>query len=249
MQAHSEGRRGPDSAALEVGRLSERLAKTVVIGHELPLIREGLVRLCESRGEFAVVAHYSSGSAALQGILKLEPDIGVLDLDLSDLFALEIVRQIRVAGIKSRIVILATRNDRKTVLEALRGGANAYVLKSGPPSDLFEAFHQALSGGVYVSPPIEMSTVINGSSRPAETDPIESLSAREYQVYSLLVDGVRAKEIAARLELSPKTVDTYRASLMRKLDIYDVAGLVRFAIKREMTASNPEKDQSACSVG
>lgn len=227
--------------------MSEHLAKTVVIGHELPLMREGLVRLCESRDEFVVVAHYSSGSAALRGILQFQPDIGILDLDLSDLFALEILRQIRVAGVKSRIVILANRSDRKTVLEALRGGASAYVLKSGPPSDLFEAFEQATSGGIYVSPPIEMNAIFTGSSRETETDPIESLSAREYQVYSLLVDGVRAKEIAARLELSPKTVDTYRASLMRKLDIYDVAGLVRFAIKREMTAAS--KDQDAYSIG
>ena len=105
--------------------MSESLAKTVVIGHELPLMREGLVRLCESREEFVVVAHYSSGSAVLRGILQLEPDIGVLDLDLSDLFALEILRQIRVSGIKSRIVLLANRTDRKTVIEALSGGASA----------------------------------------------------------------------------------------------------------------------------
>ena len=182
--------------------MSEHLAKTVVIGHELPLMREGLVRLCESREEFVVVAHYSSGSAALRGILQFQPDIGILDLDLSDLFALEILRQIRVAGVKSRIVILANRSDRKTVLEALRGGASAYVLKSGPPSDLFEAFEQATSGGVYVSPPIELNAVFTGSSRQTEVDPIESLSAREYQVYSLLVDGVRAKEIAARLAIT-----------------------------------------------
>ena len=228
--------------------MSERTTKTVVIGHELPLIRESLARLCESQAEFAVIGHYGSGNAVLRGILDLAPDIGVLDFDLSDLYALEIIRRLRVSGSRTRIVVLANQTDRKTVLETLRSGASAYVLKSGPAADLFEAFKQATSGGVFVSPPIEMTDVFNGSTRSAGVDPIETLSAREYQVYSLLVGGVRAKEIAARLDISPKTVDTYRASLMRKLDIHDVAGLVRFAIKREMTTSNPERARNAVSI-
>ncbi len=228
--------------------MPERTTKTVVIGHELPLIREGLVRLCESQHEFGVIGHYGSGKAALRGILSLAPDIGVLDFDLSDVYALEIIRRLRVSGSRSRIVVLANQTDRKTVLETLRSGASAYVLKSGPSADLFEAFRQATSGGVFVSPPIEMANVFNASTRSGGVDPIETLSAREYQVYSLLVGGVRAKEIAARLEISPKTVDTYRASLMRKLDIHDVAGLVRFAIKREMNGSNPEKAGGALSI-
>jgi DNA-binding NarL/FixJ family response regulator len=78
-----------------------------------------------------------------------------------------------------------------------------------------------------------MGKIFSTRKGPAD-DPIDQLSAREYQVFTLLVDGTRAKEIAARLELSPKTVDTYRASLMRKLDIHDVAGLVKFAIQREL---------------
>jgi DNA-binding NarL/FixJ family response regulator len=98
-----------------------------------------------------------------------------------------------------------------------------------------EALAQFTQGGIYVSPQIEvMSLFGDGNGRNQGSDPIESLSSREFQVFSLLVEGVRAKEIAARLSLSPKTVDTYRSSLMRKLDIHDVAGLVKFAIKRDL---------------
>jgi DNA-binding NarL/FixJ family response regulator len=98
-----------------------------------------------------------------------------------------------------------------------------------------EALSQFTQGGIYVSPQIEvMSLFGDGPGRFQNDDPLESLSSREFQVFSLLVEGIRAKEIAARLSLSPKTVDTYRSSLMRKLDIHDVAGLVKFAIRRDL---------------
>jgi DNA-binding NarL/FixJ family response regulator len=101
---------------------------------------------------------------------------------------------------------------------------------------MIEAFEQVLDGSVYVSPQLELNKIFTSNPKTAPEDPIDALSAREYQVFSFLVEGVRAKEIAARLELSPKTVDTYRASLMRKLDIHDVAGLVKFAIQRDLTS-------------
>jgi DNA-binding NarL/FixJ family response regulator len=165
------------------------------------------------------------------------PDIAVLDLNLPDLFTLEIVRRVKEAQLPTRIVVLSTRRDRKTVVEALRSGVSAFLLKSGPSHQLLEAFEQVLDGGIYVSPGLELDKLFSPGAKTSSADPIESLSAREHQVFSLLVEGIRAKEIAARLELSPKTVDTYRASLMRKLDIHDVAGLVKFAIQRDLTSS------------
>lgn len=165
------------------------------------------------------------------------PDIAVLDLNLPDLFTLEVVRRIRDAGLTTKLVVLSTRRDRKTVVEALRCGVSAFLLKSAPSHELLEAFSQILEGGIYVSPELELNKIFCPGQKPSADDPLQSLSAREYQVFSLLCEGVRAKEIAARLSLSPKTVDTYRASLMRKLDIHDVAGLVKFAIQRDLTSS------------
>ena len=166
------------------------------------------------------------------------PDIAVLDLNLPDLFTLEIVRRAKEAGIPTKIVVLSTRRDRKTVVEALRCGVSAFLLKSGPSVQLLEAFEQILDGGIYVSPQLELNKIFGPGQKSSPDDPLEMLSAREYQVFSLLVEGIRAKEIAARLELSPKTIDTYRASLMRKLDIHDVAGLVKFAIQRDLTSTH-----------
>ena len=208
----------------------------VLLADDLTLVREGLAALCRAQPAYRVVGQCSEGAAALRMILEQRPDIAVLDLNLSDLYTLEIVRRVRENEIPTKIVVLSTRRDRKTVVEALRAGVNAFLLKSAPLSQLLDAFEQILDGGIYVSPQLELNKIFNATGKTPPEDPLESLSAREYQVFTLLVEGIRAKEIAARLELSPKTVDTYRASLMRKLDIHDVAGLVKFAIQRDLTS-------------
>jgi len=171
-------------------------------------------------------------------IEEQHPDIAVLDMNLTDLFTLEIVRRVRAANLPTRIVVLSTRKDRKTVVEALRCGVNGFLLKSAPSHQMLEAFQQVLDGGIYVSPSLELDKIFSPSHKSGPEDPIETLSAREHQVFSLLIEGTRAKEIAARLNLSPKTVDTYRASLMRKMDIHDVASLVKFAIHRDLISAD-----------
>ncbi len=209
---------------------------SILLADDLTLVREGLAALCSAQHAYRVVGQCSEGVVALRLIESMRPDIAVLDLNLPDLFTLEIVRRVRDAKVQTKIVVLSTRRDRKTVVEALRCGVNAFLLKSAPASQLLEAFEQILDGGIYVSPQLELNRIFAAGSK-APDDPLEALSAREYQVFTLLVEGIRAKEIAARLELSPKTVDTYRASLMRKLDIHDVAGLVKFAIHRDLTST------------
>ncbi len=207
----------------------------VIIADELTLVREGLAALCNSLPGFRVVAQVGTATAALAEIQRLQPAIALLDLGLSDLAATEVIRRVRDLNIPTRCAVFSVRKDRKTVLEVLRTGACGFFLKSSTSEQMAEALGQFTQGGIYVSPQIEvMSLFGDGAGRNEGDDPIESLSSREFQVFSLLVEGIRAKEIAARLALSPKTVDTYRSSLMRKLDIHDVAGLVKFAIKRDL---------------
>ena len=209
---------------------------TIIIADEMQLLRDGLVSLCASDSRFRVLAQCGDGEAALALVREHQPDLAVLDLNLPRLHTMELISKIRQTGIQTRFIVLSTRSDRKTVLEGLRCGANAFVLKNGPSAHFFDAMSHALQGGVYLSPEIRLEQVFG--TRPTEhADPLSHLSSREHQVFSLLVDGIRAKEIAARLDLSPKTVDTYRASLMRKLDIHDVAGLVKYAIGRNLIAT------------
>ena len=207
----------------------------VLIAEELTLVREGLAALCSSLGGYRVIAQVGSATAALAEIERLQPAIALLDLSLSDLAATEVIRRIRDSGLRTRCAVISIRKDRKTVLDVLRTGACGFLLKSSTADQMAEALAQFCQGGIYVSPQIEVMSLFCDSNGRSETqDPLDLLSSREFQVFSLLVEGVRAKEIAARLSLSPKTVDTYRSSLMRKLDIHDVAGLVKFAIKRDL---------------
>lgn len=208
---------------------SPQKAFTTIVADEMPLICEGLAALCESVPGCTVLGHASDGESVWNMLIRLSPDIALLDLQLPRLMTMELLRRARLANFPTKFIVIANRNERKTVIETLRAGAQGFVLKSGTTRHLEEAFAQVLEGSVYVSPMVELNRIIREQTHSKE-DPLTSLSSREHQVFAMLVEGVRAKEIAARLSLSPKTVDTYRASLMRKLDIHDVPGLVKFAI-------------------
>ena len=215
--------------------LTEPRLTDVLIADELTLVREGLASLCNSIPGYRVVSQVGSAGAALAEIQRLQPALALLDLGLSDLAATEVIRRVRELNLRTRCAVFSVRKDRKTVLEVLRTGACGFLLKTSSADQMADALAQFAQGGIYVSPQIEvMSLFGENASRLNNDDPLESLSSREFQVFSLLVEGIRAKEIAARLSLSPKTVDTYRSSLMRKLDIHDVAGLVKFAIRRDL---------------
>ena len=207
---------------------------SIVLAEELALVRDGIARVCESAEGFHVVEQCSDGAAAFDAVKRHRPDLAIIDLQIPKLFSLELIKHARESDLPTRFLVLANRGDRKTALESLGVGANGFLLKSAPAAQLIEGLRHVRAGSVYVTPELQFEKLFFTSKLPVTADRMDSLSSREYQVFRLLVDGTRAKEIAARLELSPKTVDTYRASLMRKLDIHDVAGLVKFAIGRDL---------------
>lgn len=211
----------------------------VLIADSMALVCDGLASLCEATGEIEIVARCHDGLEAWQSIDRLKPCLAVLDQSLPRLFAGEIIRRCRMASLATKCLIVAPRSDRKAVVEALRAGAHAYVLKTDPGAHLIDAVRQVRAGGVYVSPALPIQSLFIPKKRQVpHQDPFESLSSREHQVFTLLVAGYRAKEIAATLDLSPKTVDTYRSNLMRKLEIRDVASLVKFAVQRNLTEAH-----------
>lgn len=227
-----------DTVILNGAMHSPPNSPTLILADEMTLVREGLAAICQTRARCRVVEQCSDGLAALQAIKELRPDLALLDLNLPGLFTLEIIRQVKQAGLRTSIGVMSTRGDRKTVLEALRSGASAFLLKSGPSCQLCDAVDKMMDGGVYISPLLNPNQIFSADGAEGPIDPFDRLSSREFQVFTMLVDGVRAKEIAARLGLSPKTVDTYRSSLMQKLEIFDLAGLVRFAIHRSFLTTH-----------
>ena len=213
--------------------MEETKVVTIVIAAGYPMVRDGLVSLCDSQPNFEVLAQASDGATAELAIEAFRPDIAILDMHLQGLDTFEVIRRIRLST-STRVVVLADTPDRKTALDALRAGALGFMLKSEPSAHLFEAIPRVSQGAVYLPPDINPDKIFAALDEEAGPDCLALLSGREYQVFLLLVEGLRAKEIAIKLELSPKTVDTYRASLMRKLEIFDVPGLVKFAIRRNL---------------
>ena len=210
---------------------------TVALADDFVLLREGLAAICELSGVYHVVAQSSDGASALDSLRVADPDVAVVDFKLPGLSALELLGETQRSGLRTKILVMADQRDRKTAVEVLRAGGRGVLLDSDTSREVLLAFEQVVSGGIYLSPAFSLSEVFAWTEEPLPgSDPLDRLSSREYQVFALLVEGVRPKEIASRLHLSPKTVDTYRASLMKKLDIHHVAGLVRFAMDRELRA-------------
>jgi len=216
--------------------MQESRQSTVVIADDQAIVREGFVALCAGSG-MQVIAECSDGAAALQAITAMQPDFAILDLHMPVMTGVDVVRRLRGQGCTTKLLILSISREENCVLEALRAGADAYLLKDGPFRHLLDALNFIRDGGVYVSPLLKGAGFFAKPDRPAE-DPLAALSPREMEVFSYLVSGLRAKDIADRLEISPKTVDTYRASLMRKLNVHDLVGLVKFAIERNLTSTS-----------
>jgi DNA-binding NarL/FixJ family response regulator len=208
---------------------------SVVVADELALLREGISAILHATGKYSVVAACADGDQAMQAITALRPAVAILDFQLPKLFCLDLARQVQEQDLRAKVVILSTRSDRKCALDALRAGACAFLSKTAGSDEILAALEQILSSNrPYL--PAALAVEPEAADVDQPPDAFQTLSPREFQVFTLMVEGVRAKEIAARLQLSPKTVDTYRSNLMRKLDIHDLARLVKFAIERDLTS-------------
>jgi DNA-binding NarL/FixJ family response regulator len=210
---------------------------SVVLADDHNIVREGIAALCAANG-MRVLGQVSDGPAAIAMIEELKPDFAILDLHMPTMTGLDVIRQLRGNGCTAKLLILSISRDEKQVMDVLRAGADAYLLKDGPGRHLLEAINYVRDGGVYVSPLLRGAGLFTGAEKGRQEDPLASLSPREMEVFSYLVNGLRAKDIADLLEISPKTVDTYRASLMRKLNVHDLVGLVKFAIERNLTSTS-----------
>jgi DNA-binding NarL/FixJ family response regulator len=207
---------------------------TLVLADDHAIVREGIAAFCSALPNYQIVGQSSDGGEAVDLILTLKPDFAVLDLNMRTIHGLEVIRRVRQAKCETRILVLSISRDENVIREVFRNGANGYLLKDGPARHLFDAIGYVLDGGQYLTPLIRREVL---DTKRETKDPLALLSKREFEVFSFLVDGIRPKDIAKMLEISPKTVDTYRANIMRKLKVDGIAGLVRFAIQRNLQSN------------
>ncbi len=204
----------------------------ILLADDHVMLRQGLRTLLEQAG-MAVIAEASDGQEALQLAHKEHPDVVVLDIGMPYLNGFETARRLRDTLPRSKIVLLTMHTDEPYVLEALQTGAVGYVLKTQAAVDIVQAIRDVLQGGIYLSPRVSRAVVTAYLSR--SEPPPDPLTAREREILQLIAEGETTKEIASRLGLSVKTVESHRINLMRKLDIHETATLVRYAIRRGLT--------------
>src|SRR5262249_14318951 len=159
--------------------------------------------ICRMRPNTEIVSQCSDGLAAFDAIQSLVPDIAILDLDLPKLLGLEVARQVRQTNAHTRIIVLSGGRDAKAATEVFRLGANGFLPKDGPAQHLLDAIERTMEHGIYVSPLIEASRVFKFDQEIPNTDVLDTLSTREYEVFLLLVEGLERQEIARRLGISP----------------------------------------------
>jgi DNA-binding NarL/FixJ family response regulator len=209
---------------------------TVVLADDHAIVREGIAAKFRENPEISILGQCADGESALEMILTVQPDFAIIDLNMPRMSGAEVVRRVRQARCETKLIVLSITRDEPTIRELFRTGADGYVLKDGPARHLIEAINYIRDGGQYLTPLLRRESIEN--SRDSK-DPMALLSKREFEVFSFLVDGMRPKDIAKILEISPKTVDTYRANIMRKLEVDGIAGLVRFAIQRNVSPAAP----------
>ncbi len=201
----------------------------VFLADDHALIRQGLKTLLERQG-FQVVGEASDGQETLRLAERTQPDVAIVDISMPFMNGLEAARELKKSSPNIRTIILTQHEEDQYVTEALRAGAKGFVLKSQAADDLVHAIREVCRGSVYVSPCIPRTAVeAYLSKRYASADP---LSGRERQVLQLVGEGKTTKDIAGRLGISVKTAESHRTRLMKKLDIHEIAGLVRYAIRR-----------------
>ncbi len=210
----------------------------VLLADDHTLVRAGLRKLLESIPGMEVVGEAGDGLQLLEMVEKLQPQVVLMDIAMPGLNGLEATGRLVKAWPSIRVLILSMHQNAEYVRQALRQGAVAYLLKDAAPMELEWALAAVLRGETYLSPAVSKGVVSDYVHRlRSEEQPADALTPRQREVLQLIAEGQSTKEIARRLDLSVKTVETHRTQLMKQLDIHEVAGLVRYAIREGLVSA------------
>lgn len=216
-----------------MARVKSKVRLVLADDHEL--VREGLRRILEATGELEVVGEANDGSAALELCTELDPDVMVTDLSMPEMDGLDATSTLREQGSRVRVLVLSMYSDAHHATRAMRAGADGFVGKDEPGAVLVDAIRQVAGGDRYLPSPIR-ATVLEALDEVEGLDArslslSDLLTYRELQVLRYLAEGFNHREIARRLHLSVKTIDSHRTRLLKKLALRNNSDLTRFAIR------------------
>jgi DNA-binding NarL/FixJ family response regulator len=212
---------------------------TVFLADDHAVVRDGLRMLLEAGGDINVVGHAADGLQAVREVIRLKPDVVVMDISMPKLDGIEATQRIRQSCPDTGVVILSVCSTSEHIFRALRSGAKGYLLKESAGVEVVKAVHAVHSGLNYFSPSITETMIqeyVQLREVVSEKSPLERLSSREHDVLRLIAEGKSNPEVAEILYISVKSVETYRSRMMQKLGIRDLASLVKFAIQHGLTS-------------
>jgi DNA-binding NarL/FixJ family response regulator len=211
----------------------------VLLAEDHLLVRASLRSLLESVAGVEVVAEADDGRQAIEKATEYKPDIVLMDISMPGMNGMEATRQIAKALPEVKVVVLSMHTNEDFVLQALRAGASGYVLKGSPPQELEMAIGSVARGELFLSPAISKGLISVFLSQTADrASPLDQLTPRQREILQLVAEGKSSKEIARLLNASVKTVESHRQGMMDRLNIHDVPGLVRFAIRHGLVSSD-----------
>ncbi len=211
----------------------------VLLVDDHQLVRAGVRALIDRLSGFEVVGEAGDGRESLQLAAKLQPDLILMDVLMPELDGVDATAQLAAIAPHSRVLMLSMNSTPQHVLRALQGGAAGYLLKNTSPAELELAMRAVVRGETYLSPAVSKHVIEAYVRRAAVPDnPLDCLTPRQREVLQLIAEGATTKEIVRKLNISQKTAETHRTQLMQELDIHDIAGLVRFAIRHGLVSSD-----------
>jgi two-component system, NarL family, response regulator NreC len=211
----------------------------ILLADDHPMIRSGLMKLLESYKEFVIVGEAGDGEEAVKLTKKLEPDVVIVDISMPKLSGIEATKLIRKNNPASKVLVLTMHDNEEYVYQIFKCGAGGYMLKNTGKEELAAAIHAVADGGHFFSPRVSEIMIQAYLRKAKERDSsLENsddvpLTNREQEILSCIAEGLNNVQIAEKLFISARTVDTHRTNIMQKLDIHDAANLVRYAIGKK----------------
>jgi len=213
----------------------------ILLADDHAMVRAGLRSLIESMGGRAIVAEANNGHDAVALAATHRPDLVVMDISMTELNGIEAAAQILAANPATRVLILSMHTAGEFVRRAMKAGVSGYLVKDSAPLELFTAIESIMRGEIYLSPRIARHLLSDlGEGAKARDEPsLDSLTPRHREVLQMIAEGKSTKAMAFSMKVSVKTVETHRATLMDRLHIHDLAGLVIYAVRHKLVSLEP----------
>jgi DNA-binding NarL/FixJ family response regulator len=206
----------------------------IAIADDHAIVREGLKRILTEQKDLEIVGEAANGFEAVELVRTAKPDIILMDISMPEKDGLDATREIIGMKCGTKVLILTMHSDEHYALRTMRAGATGYVVKGSPAEELIKAIHAVSEGKRFLPPKLESTFAERYLTPEANYSPVESLSDREFQVLCLLATGLANREIAEKLFISVKTVDSHRSRILEKLGLRNNSDLTRFAIDNKL---------------